>query len=117
MKTISLAIGLLSVSFLQAQNIDKIINAKEVERIEKVLSADDMQGRRTFSPGIEKAANFIAEEFKQAGLQTWKNSGTYLQEFAMVKPKFISATCSFDHVSVDTKDVIVITSKADLSIT
>ncbi|MCX6206392.1 MAG: M28 family peptidase [Bacteroidetes bacterium] len=117
MKKISLAICLLSVSFLQAQNIDKIINAKEVERIEKVLSADDMQGRRTFTPGIEKAANFIVEEFKQAGLQTWKNSGSYLQEFAMVKPKFISATCSFDNVSFDTKDVIVVTSKADLTIT
>lgn len=117
MKKISIAICFLSVSFLQAQNIDKIINAKEVERIEKVLSADDMQGRKTFSPGIEKAAGFIAEEFKQAGLQTWKNSGTYLQEFTMVKPKFISATCSFDNISVDTKDVIVVASKADLAIT
>ena len=40
-------IGLLSFS----QNIDKIINTAEVERIEKILSADDMQGRKTFTPG------------------------------------------------------------------
>ncbi len=117
MKKLSLAICLLSATFLQAQNIDKIINAKEVERIEKILSADDMQGRRTFSLGIEKAANFIAEEFKQTGLQTWKNSGSYLQEFTMVKPKFLSVSCSFDNITVDTKDVIVVTSKAELSIT
>jgi hypothetical protein len=117
MKKISLAFCLLTVSFLQAQNIDKIINAKEVERIEKILSADDMQGRRTFTPGIEKAASFIAEEFKQVGLQTWNNSGTYLQEFIMVKPKFISASGSFDNILLDTKDVIVVTSKPDLSIT
>jgi hypothetical protein len=117
MKIFSLAICLLSVFFLQAQNIDKIINAKEVERVEKILSADDMQGRRTFSPGIEKAANFIAEEFKQTGLQTWKNSGTYLQKFSMVTPKFISVSCSFENVSLDSKDVIVITSKPNLSIT
>jgi Zn-dependent M28 family amino/carboxypeptidase len=75
-----------------------------------------MQGRRTFSPGIEKAANFIAEEFKKTGLQTWKNSGTYLQEFTMVKPKFISVAGSFDNVALETKDLIVITSKTDLSI-
>lgn len=117
MKKLSLGICLLSVSFLQAQNIDKIVNAKEVERIERELSADDMQGRRTFSAGIDKAANFIAEEFKQTGLQTWNNSGTYLQDFAMVKPKFISATCSFDNVAVDTKDIIVVTSKTELAIT
>jgi hypothetical protein len=116
MRKAFLAFCVLTTTFVQAQNIDQIINAKEVERIEKTLSADDMQGRRTFSPGIEKAANFIAEEFKQTGLQTWKNSGTYLQEFTMVKPKFISVTCSFDNVSLDSKDVIVITSKADLSI-
>lgn len=117
MKKICLGICLLSVSFLQAQNIDQIVNAKEVERIEKVLSADDMQGRRTFSAGIEKAANFIAEEFKQTGLQTWNKIGTYLQEFAMVKPKFISATGSFDNVALDTKDLIVVTAKAELAIT
>ncbi len=117
MKKISLVVCILTVSFLQAQNIDKIINAKEVERIEKILSADDMQGRRTFTPGIEKAANFISEEFKQVGLQTWKNSGTYFQEFIMIKPKFISASASFDNLLLDTKDVIVVTSKPDLSIT
>lgn len=117
MKKGFLAICLITASISQAQNIDKIINAKEVERIEKTLSADDMEGRRTFSAGIEKAANFIAAEFKQIGLQTWKNSGTYLQEFTMVKPKFLSVTCSFENIPVDSKDVIVVTSKADLNIT
>ena len=48
-----------------AQDIDKIINATEVERIEKTLSSDDMQGRKTFTPGIDKAADFIANEFAQ----------------------------------------------------
>lgn len=116
MKKVFLALFVLTTSLLQAQNIDKIINAKEVERIEKTLSADDMQGRKTFSEGIEKAANFIAEEFKQTGLQTWKNSGTYLQEFTMVKPKFLSVSGSFENMPLEGKDVIVITSKAELAI-
>jgi len=116
MKKVILALFVLTTSLLQAQNIDKIINAKEVERIEKTLSADDMQGRKTFSEGIEKAANFIAEEFKQTGLQTWKNSGSYLQEFTMVKPKFLSVSGSFENMPLESKDVIVITSKAELAI-
>jgi hypothetical protein len=117
MKKICLVIaGLITLS-ANAQNIDAILNAKEVERIERTLSADDMLGRKPFTPGIEKAANFIAEEFKKANLQTWKNSGTYLQEFSMMKPKFISASCSFDNISVDIKDVVVVTCKTDLNIT
>ena len=59
------------------QKADDIINAKEVERIEKVLAADDMRGRKTFSPEIDKAADFIAEEFKKAGLQTFNNASGF----------------------------------------
>ena len=47
------------------KNIDKIISIAEVERIEKILSADDMQGRRTFTAGIDKAADFIESEFQE----------------------------------------------------
>ena len=53
-------------SFLFAQKTDNIINAKEVARIENVLAADEMRGRKTFSPEIDKAADFIAAEFKAA---------------------------------------------------
>lgn len=116
MKKIFFVLAFISVAFAQAQDINNIINAKEVERIERILSADEMRGRKTFSPEIEKAAAFIADEFKAAGLQTWKNSGSYLQEFKMLKPKFISADCSFDHISVDTRDLIVVTTKPDLNI-
>lgn len=117
MKKLFVGIGCMMVFFVGAQDINKIINAKEVERIEKTLSADDMQGRKTFTPGIEKAAAFISDEFKKTGLQTWKNSNTYLQEFAMVKPKFIALTCNINDQAVDTKDVVVITCLADLTIT
>ncbi len=115
-KTFLFILGFISLS-AGAQNIDAILNAKEVERIERTLSADDMLGRKPFTPGIEKAAAFIADEFKKSNLQTWKNSGTYLQEFVMVRPKFINANCTFNNISVDSKDVIVVTCKTDLAIT
>lgn len=99
------------------QQVEAIINAKEVERIEKILSADDMEGRRTFTPGIDKAAAFIAGEFAKTGLQTLKNSGSYLQSFSMVRPRFISASCTLDGEQQDEKNVIVFTTKPDVTIT
>jgi hypothetical protein len=104
-------------TFLFAQTkVDNIINAKEVERIERVLAADEMKGRRVFSPEIDKAADFIAAEFKAAGLETWSNSGTYRQEFSILSPRFKGLTGSFDQQPVDAKNVIVITTSANVSI-
>ncbi len=73
-----------------AQKIDKIINATEVERIEKILSADDMLGRKPFTPGIDKAADFIAAEFAKSNLGFFGTATTYFQEFSMIKPKLAS---------------------------
>jgi hypothetical protein len=112
------AAGLLlfSTSFLFAQKIDAIINAKEAERIERTLASDDMRGRKTFTPDIDKAADFIASEFKAIGLQTCNNSGSYRQEFAMVRPKFISASATFDGVNIDQKSIMVVTCQPKLTI-
>ncbi|MEO5681899.1 MAG: M20/M25/M40 family metallo-hydrolase [Chitinophagaceae bacterium] len=117
MKKILVSGLLTTITFLSfAQNIDGIINAKEVERIEKTLSSDDMQGRKTFSAGIDKAADFIAAEFKAAGLQTWNNSGNYRQEFTVVTPKFISASAVLDGTPVDKRSVIVISTQPEVKI-
>src|SRR5262245_43894523 len=106
---ILLTLGLLmsATSFLFAQNIDKIINAKEVERIESKLASDEMRGRRTFTPDIDKAADFIASEFKAIGLQTWNNSGSYRQEFSTVRARSISQSGKAGETVLDEKNSIV----------
>ncbi|HEX4375169.1 MAG TPA: M28 family peptidase [Puia sp.] len=103
--------------FVFAQNIDKIINAGEVEKIEKILSADDMQGRKTFTPSIDKAADFISGQFKSAGLQTLNNSGSYLQKFSMVQRHLISAKAKLDNDTIAMNNIVAVTSKPDLFIT
>jgi Zn-dependent M28 family amino/carboxypeptidase len=108
--------GACSLAFAQP-DINKIINSKEVERIERILSADDMMGRRSFSAGIEKAAAFIGDEFKATGLTTWNKSDSYLQTFVVVRPKFIGLTATVNNAPMDTKKVIIVTSQADVSIT
>ena len=96
-----------------AQSSNEIINTNEVERIERTLSSDDMRGRKVFTPDIEKAANFIATEFKAAGLQPIGGNNGYLQNFVMLRPKFISATGNFDGTTLDERNIVAFTTKPD----
>src|SRR5690349_11769234 len=109
-KLILLGLLTTTTSFLFAQKADDVINAKEAERIEKVLAADDMHGRKVFTTDVDKAADFIASEFKQAGLQTWNGGNSYLQSFTLVRPKFINASGSLDGKPLEQKNIVVITS-------
>ncbi len=112
-----LLIAMVLVSTSWGQDILNSISKSETERIEKYLSSDALEGRKTFSKGIDKAADFIANEFAQAGLASFKNSGSYLQSFTRMSAKFINASANFDGISIDQKNIIVITPKANFSIT
>lgn len=104
-------------TFSFAQDIDKILNAKEVERIERTLSSDAMEGRATFSKGIDKAAAFIADEFKKAGLETWNNSGTFMQKIpSMIGGKASSIAVTIDGAAFDAKNVIVMSGKTSVQV-
>lgn len=72
-------------TFCFAQKGLKTISLKETTRIETALAADNMEGRRAFTPGNEKAAAFIANEFDKIGLKKWNDQNSYLQTFQMVK--------------------------------
>ncbi|MCX6203673.1 MAG: M20/M25/M40 family metallo-hydrolase [Bacteroidetes bacterium] len=100
-----------------SQDMMQIISKTETERIEKYLSSDELEGRKTFSKGIDKAAAFIANEFSQAGLATFKNSGSYLQSFSRMSAKFITASGNFDGATIDVKNIIVVTPQPNFSIT
>ena len=99
-KIIVSILTLCNIFIAQAQSINKIINATEVKRIEEVLASDDMQGRRTFTPGIDKASAFIEAEFKQAGLQTFNGAINYRQEFFMYQ-----ATTTATKIIIDGKPI------------
>src|SRR5437870_2097417 len=49
----------------------------------KYLSSDALKGRATGSPELEKAAGYIADKFKAAGLKP-PNGKDYLQSFPVV---------------------------------
>jgi Zn-dependent M28 family amino/carboxypeptidase len=94
---------------------EEAIDTKEVQRIESVLASDDMRGRRSGTPDIDRAADFIADEFKKAGLQPYQGT-SFLQPFWMQRPKMTSLKYEANGVDADTKNVIVITSEPDLKV-
>ena len=98
-----------------AQKQDEIINAREVQRIESVLASDEMRGRKAGTPDIDRAAAFIEDEFKKAGLQPFQGNN-FLQQFSMLRPKMTSLKYEINGVDADTKNVIVITSEPDLKV-
>ncbi|MCR6720487.1 MAG: hypothetical protein NVV59_09360 [Chitinophagaceae bacterium] len=105
------------VSAVFAQKTKGIITAAEAERIERVLASDEMKGRKTFSPEIDKAADFIADEFKKAGLSEWKQGEGYKQSFALSSAKQTSLKATVDGQEVDAKNVLAITFKPELKVT
>lgn len=113
----AVAIFFLNSFIINAQLISDIITQSEVERIEKTLSSNEMQGRKIFTEGIEKAANFISSEFAKNNLQFFGNNNSYRQSFTMLKPKFINATATINNLPIASKDVVVVTSKTDLNVT
>ena len=94
---------------------DAAINVTESQRIISVLAADDMQGRRAGTPGSDKAAAFIAEEFKKAGLQPVAGN-SFLQTFTVLRPKQKSVKGEMDDVELDEKSIVVVTHEKDLKV-
>lgn len=100
----------------KAQN-DDVINKQDVKRIISVLASDEMGGRRAFTPQADKAAAFISDEFRKAGLQTYNNSNSYLQDFALVSSKLTSVSCIVNNEVINQDHIVTITSQPDLFIT
>jgi hypothetical protein len=57
------------------------ITVEDVQKRIQFLASDELQGRDTPSPGLEKAAQYIAAEFKAMGLKPAGDSGTYVQRW------------------------------------
>jgi hypothetical protein len=61
----------------------KIIDSVTVKKHLYTLASDEMEGRKPGTPGIEKAAKYIENEFKRIGLNTFDGLDTYRQTFSL----------------------------------
>lgn len=62
----------------------KYINAEDARKHLSILASDEYEGRETGKPGAEKAARYIANEFKKLGLQAPVN-GSYFLDVPLVE--------------------------------
>jgi hypothetical protein len=115
MKKVFLLFSIGASCIACAQHTNGVINVKEVERVETALASDEMRGRKAGTPDIEKAAQFIAAEFKKAGLQP-VNGDSYLQEFTMVRARIKSVKGEVDDKEVDPKNLVVVTQESELKV-
>ena len=76
MKNLTLIFFIFISSFLNSQTI----NENTVKKHLYTLANDSMQGRKAGSPGIEKAAKYIEQQFSEIGLKPF-NSSSFRQSF------------------------------------
>ncbi|WP_299290009.1 M20/M25/M40 family metallo-hydrolase [uncultured Mucilaginibacter sp.] len=112
-KLLLLLIGINCQTF--AQKPEQLIVKADVERVIKTLSADDMQGRATFTPGIEKAARFIENEYKNIGLLPLTGNKDYRQNFSMYKSTPVEVSASIGNTIVPKENVTVQSSSASFN--
>ncbi len=78
------------------------------------LASDEMEGRRAGTPGIEKAARYIEDEFKRIGLTTFDTLSSYRQTFSFTPRRSENSITSSNIIGViegkSKKDEIVIIS-------
>ncbi|RYZ23676.1 MAG: M28 family peptidase [Chitinophagaceae bacterium] len=93
-----------------------LISSTEATRIETFLASDELAGRRPGTPGMDKAATFIAEEMRKAGLKPLPGASGFLQEFSVLRPKMTLLKAEWNGADFDTKKVIVVTTKKDFKV-
>lgn len=102
------------IAQVQAQK-NITIDVRDVEKTIHFLASDSMKGRKVFSPEIDNAANFIADEFKKAGLKPM-HGNSFLQPFVTIHASQQSISAYSGKEKVDPQKVVVITSKPQLTL-
>ena len=111
-KIFVLVVFLSTACYTFGQDVDKLINQDDVYRIIKSLSADDMQGRATFTPGIEKAAKFIEGEYKNIGLEPMSGDDGFRQNFHMYRNAVTSLGCTINGQQITTLNMCAAASES-----
>ena len=109
-------IAILFLSSCAVQKPEQIIKEANVARIIKTLSSDEMEGRGTFTPGIDKAAKFIENEFKQIGLKPLNGDNDFRQDFIVKRIKAGGISATINGKLIDQQNVLAITDLPSLKL-
>ncbi len=78
----------------------KDIDTVTVRRHLYTLASDEMEGRATGTPGIEKAAQYIEGEFQRIGLKTYDNLKDYRQTFTFTDRRSKKEITAFNVIGI-----------------
>lgn len=88
--------------------VNNLITQDDVTRIIKTLSADDMQGRAPFTPGIEKAAQFIESEYQHIGLKPMASNTGYRQNFTLMQSSLLKLQANINGIDISADHLIAV---------
>src|SRR5687768_17438579 len=71
---------LVAVTQAQTPRVDPGVYLEHI----KFLASDALEGRGNGSPGLDIAADYIARQFREAGVEPAGEAGTYFQRFDMI---------------------------------
>jgi hypothetical protein len=76
-------VGVLCLAAVGSWAAESRFSPESYLRHVKYLAADELQGRGNGTPGLDKAAEYIAAEFRASGLQPGGDGETFFQKFAL----------------------------------
>lgn len=76
------------------------VDGDNLRRIVTTLASDEMEGRRAFTEGIEKAAAFIETELSYIGLEPWSETEGFRQTFSAYQLRPANVTVVLNGMAV-----------------
>ncbi|MGH1383357.1 M28 family metallopeptidase [Kordia sp.] len=101
-----LGICLVSLSIISCGTKEIVIKAQEVDDIVTYLASDELEGRDTGSEGIEKAASYIENYFKDLGVKPYFD--TYRDSFTVKGKNAFNVVGYLEGTDPDLKNEFVI---------
>lgn len=108
---------LVALSYATLANCQQkaAIDQADVTRIITTLASDEMEGRMIYTPGIEKASQFIQSEFEKIGLDYLDGLDSYEQQFNMYAMKQESASARLNGNAIDAENILSMTNSKTFS--
>ncbi|HAW80885.1 MAG TPA: hypothetical protein DCX27_14935 [Balneola sp.] len=93
---------------IQCQSQPYEFSESSSSEILKTLSSDEMRGRQAFTEDIDKAAEFINEQFKEIDLDKLDSESDYLQNFEVLSIRAVNADVEIEGVQVSAENYFVL---------
>ncbi len=102
--------------FLVLLSLSAIAQPKQsdIQKVLETLAADSMQGRKAGTPQADKAADFIAAEFRKAKLKTFNGAPDYFQSFSVSRSETIAASAKVDSLTADPSEILVFATQEEI---